>query len=334
MVFARQAVDPRRAARSGPGAVVRHGRNPVEARGPPSGSRGSRIAEPVYAAAARAAGPGTTAGRSPVDRRHAARRLSGTQSTARVLPHIPFTSSPDLPSPSRGETIVGGYHVRWEQDEESARGRREQGKAARAESGFGRMNAIKAAQRCWEGVPYLRKEIARSLSVKTGILWATPSRFYVVSTSRCNAQCIFCPQVASRSQCSAELSHEAMMSIVRVRKELSPSGFNVSVSGGEPLVHAPVNEAGPNRNGPAVKQTTDPKSVNEALCRDAATMPTLCTWNWPPARRCRSSSCGRTGHAAGRGARRCARRSSRAGPGAGSRAGARCGFRRRTPTRC
>jgi MoaA/NifB/PqqE/SkfB family radical SAM enzyme len=92
-------------------------------------------------------------------------------------------------------------------------------------------------------VPFLKKEILRGLAIKTGVSWATPSSYYVMCTFRCNFKCNYCPQAARRTPHEPELPRETMLRIVRESKELSGTGFNISVSGGEPLVYPPIYEA-------------------------------------------------------------------------------------------
>jgi len=107
----------------------------------------------------------------------------------------------------------------------------------------GKVVMFNTLQRCWEGWPYLKKELSRMLSVKTGGLWAAPSSYYVICTGRCNLRCTYCPQTPSRTANAIELPRETMLRLVRETKQLSGSGYNISVSGGEPLVYKPIYEA-------------------------------------------------------------------------------------------
>ena len=102
---------------------------------------------------------------------------------------------------------------------------------------------LRTARRCWEGLPYLQKELSRELSIKTGAMWATPSSYYIICTGRCNFRCSYCPQTPGRAANAMELPREVMLRIIRQSKELSGSGYNISVSGGEPLVYRPIYEA-------------------------------------------------------------------------------------------
>ena len=99
------------------------------------------------------------------------------------------------------------------------------------------------AKRCWQGLPFLKKEVLRELAIRTGADWATPSSYYVMCTFRCNFKCTFCPQTPGRTPQALELPRETMLRIIRESKQLSGKGFNISVSGGEPLVYGPIYEA-------------------------------------------------------------------------------------------
>ena len=88
-----------------------------------------------------------------------------------------------------------------------------------------------------EGMPYLKKELGRRLSLRTGKVLATPSTYYVIFSGRCNLACPFC---TIHKITEPMLSEEVMFRIVREAKELSGSGFNISLSGGEPMIYKPL----------------------------------------------------------------------------------------------
>jgi MoaA/NifB/PqqE/SkfB family radical SAM enzyme len=98
-------------------------------------------------------------------------------------------------------------------------------------------------RKCWQGYPYLQKELLREISVKTNVMLATPASYYVMCTFRCNFRCTHCPQVASRADAPYELSRQTLLRIITESKELSGRGYNISVSGGEPLLHPHIFEA-------------------------------------------------------------------------------------------
>jgi sulfatase maturation enzyme AslB (radical SAM superfamily) len=91
----------------------------------------------------------------------------------------------------------------------------------------------------WRGIPYVKKEAARSLSARTGRVLTTPQMYYVIFSGRCNVACTFC---TIYKEVEPMLSGEAMLRIVREAHELSGSGFNISLSGGEPLIYRPLYE--------------------------------------------------------------------------------------------
>jgi len=109
------------------------------------------------------------------------------------------------------------------------------------------MNALKTvntatrmAKQVWRGIPYVKKEVGRSLSVRTGHIFATPQMYYVIFSGRCNVACTFC---TIYKEVEPMLSSEVMLRIVREAAELSGSGFNISLSGGEPLIYKPLYES-------------------------------------------------------------------------------------------
>ena len=93
------------------------------------------------------------------------------------------------------------------------------------------------AKQVMRGVPYLKKELGRNLSMYTGRNFATPQMYYVIFSGRCNVACTFC---TIYKEVEPMLSGEAMLRIVREARELSGSGFNMSLSGGEPLIYKPL----------------------------------------------------------------------------------------------
>ena len=93
------------------------------------------------------------------------------------------------------------------------------------------------ARQVVRGLPYLHKELGRSLSVKTGTVLTTPITYYVIFSGKCNLACTFCTIYKHPDPI---LSGETMLRIVRETKELSGSGFNISLSGGEPTIYKPL----------------------------------------------------------------------------------------------
>jgi len=86
-------------------------------------------------------------------------------------------------------------------------------------------------------MPYLKKELGRSLSLTTGRVFATPTTYYVIFSGKCNLECTFCTIYHQKEPI---LSAETMFRIVRETKELSGKGFNISLSGGEPTIYKPL----------------------------------------------------------------------------------------------
>lgn len=95
----------------------------------------------------------------------------------------------------------------------------------------------RVARQAWRGVPYLKKELGRKVSVAIGKPLATPQTYYVIFSGRCNVACTFC---TIYKEVEPMIPEEAMLRIVREAKELSGSGFNMSLSGGEPLIYKPL----------------------------------------------------------------------------------------------
>src|ERR1041385_5527058 len=100
--------------------------------------------------------------------------------------------------------------------------------------------ATRLAKQLWRGMPYVRKELGRSLSLRTRRVVSTPQLDYVIFSARCNVACTFC---TIYKEVEPMLSGEVMLRIVREAAELSGSGFNISLSGGEPLIYQPLYEA-------------------------------------------------------------------------------------------
>ena len=96
------------------------------------------------------------------------------------------------------------------------------------------------ARQAVKGVPFLRKELARRLSLQTGRVFATPTIYYVIFSGRCNIECTFC---TIHKLVDPTLSAEVMLRIVREAKALSGSGFSLSLSGGEPMIYKPLYDA-------------------------------------------------------------------------------------------
>jgi len=88
------------------------------------------------------------------------------------------------------------------------------------------------------GLPYLRKELESAISMKTPFFLSTPRMYYIVSGYRCNARCVMCHQ--DHKEKEPEISRETMARILNECKELSGKGFNISLSGGEPLLYEPL----------------------------------------------------------------------------------------------
>jgi MoaA/NifB/PqqE/SkfB family radical SAM enzyme len=102
---------------------------------------------------------------------------------------------------------------------------------------------VKRMKKYAQGMAYLKRDILREISVKTDIMCATPATYYVFCTLQCNFRCIFCPQTYGHSTDFNELPREVMLRIIRESKELSGSGYHISVSGGETLTYKPIFEA-------------------------------------------------------------------------------------------
>jgi MoaA/NifB/PqqE/SkfB family radical SAM enzyme len=99
---------------------------------------------------------------------------------------------------------------------------------------------VQIAKQGVKGIPFLEKELRRRVSLKTGHVLATPTTYYVIPTGRCNLACTFCEIYKHPDPA---LPGETMLRIIRDAKELSRGGFNISISGGEPMIYKPIYEA-------------------------------------------------------------------------------------------
>jgi MoaA/NifB/PqqE/SkfB family radical SAM enzyme len=93
------------------------------------------------------------------------------------------------------------------------------------------------ARQVVRGLPYLEKELSRRLSLSTGRVLATPMTYYVIFSGRCNLECPFC---TIYKEVDPILTADQMFRIVREAKALSGTGFNISLSGGEPMIFKPL----------------------------------------------------------------------------------------------
>jgi MoaA/NifB/PqqE/SkfB family radical SAM enzyme len=98
-------------------------------------------------------------------------------------------------------------------------------------------NVISMARQAVRGVPYLQKELGRRLSLSTSKALTTPMTYYVIFSGRCNLACTFCTIYTAVEPI---LSAETMLRIVREARDLSGTGFNISLSGGEPTIYKPL----------------------------------------------------------------------------------------------
>lgn len=88
-----------------------------------------------------------------------------------------------------------------------------------------------------KGLPYLKKEIEREISMRTGYVLSAPTTYYVIFSGRCNLACTFC-EIYKMPEPS--LTGEEVFRVIREAKELSNRGFNISLSGGEPTIFKPL----------------------------------------------------------------------------------------------
>jgi MoaA/NifB/PqqE/SkfB family radical SAM enzyme len=98
-------------------------------------------------------------------------------------------------------------------------------------------NVIRMARQAVRGLPYFEKELSRRLSISTGKVLATPMTYYVIFSGRCNLECPFC---TIYKEVDPILTADQMFRIVREAKALSGTGFNISLSGGEPMLFKPL----------------------------------------------------------------------------------------------
>jgi MoaA/NifB/PqqE/SkfB family radical SAM enzyme len=96
------------------------------------------------------------------------------------------------------------------------------------------------ARQAVRGLPYFEKEVRRRVSLKTGMVLTTPMTYYVIFSGRCNLECAFC---TIYKEVDPILSPETMMRIIREAKSLSGKGFNISLSGGEPMIYKALYDA-------------------------------------------------------------------------------------------
>jgi MoaA/NifB/PqqE/SkfB family radical SAM enzyme len=97
--------------------------------------------------------------------------------------------------------------------------------------------AARIARQAFKGLPYLDKELRRRISLGTGRVIATPSIYYIIFSGRCN---IACPYCEIYKHVDPTLSRDVVCRIIREAQELSRSGFNVQMSGGEPMIYRPL----------------------------------------------------------------------------------------------
>ena len=98
-------------------------------------------------------------------------------------------------------------------------------------------NIARMAKQVVRGLPYLQKELACRVSLSTGRVFSTPTTYYIIYGGRCNVGCVFC---TIWEEVDPVLSGETVFRLVRETKRLSGSGFNISLSGGEPLIFEPL----------------------------------------------------------------------------------------------
>ncbi len=98
-------------------------------------------------------------------------------------------------------------------------------------------NISRISRQIVKGLPYLKKELARDLSIRTGMVLTAPVTYYIIFSGKCNLACSFC---TIYKEPDPILTEETMLRLVREAKELSGSGFNISLSGGEPTIYKPT----------------------------------------------------------------------------------------------
>jgi len=103
------------------------------------------------------------------------------------------------------------------------------------------------------------------MSMSTGKVLATPMTYYVIFSGRCNLECPFC---TIYKEIDPILNAEGMFRIVREARALSRKGFNISLSGGEPLIFKPLYDtlALANELGVNFGFTTNGFGLTKATC--------------------------------------------------------------------
>jgi MoaA/NifB/PqqE/SkfB family radical SAM enzyme len=101
------------------------------------------------------------------------------------------------------------------------------------------MNLARLTRKAVTGLPYLKKEMERRISLQTGKVLTAPMTYYVIFSGKCNLECTFC---TIYKDVDPMLSGETMLRVVREAKALSGKGFNISLSGGEPTIYKPLYE--------------------------------------------------------------------------------------------
>lgn len=113
------------------------------------------------------------------------------------------------------------------------------------------------------GLPYLKKDLARRASLSTGLALSTPSSYYVIFSGRCNIECTYC---MIHRQKDPTLDGSTMLRLLDEAKALSGSGFNISLSGGEPTIYKPLYDtlAHAQQNGIDFGFTTNGLAFNKS----------------------------------------------------------------------
>jgi MoaA/NifB/PqqE/SkfB family radical SAM enzyme len=94
------------------------------------------------------------------------------------------------------------------------------------------------------GIPYLLNEFRIFVSEHTPFFVAVPRSVYFSFGSRCNAFCVMCAigrnAAAGKPAGGPELTEEESLRMLREIRELCGKGVLVSLTGGEPLLYAPI----------------------------------------------------------------------------------------------
>jgi MoaA/NifB/PqqE/SkfB family radical SAM enzyme len=101
-------------------------------------------------------------------------------------------------------------------------------------------SVLSMARQAVRGLPYFEKEVKRRVSLRTGMVLTTPMTYYVIFSGRCNLECTFC---TIYKEVDPIIAPETMLRIIRETKSLSGSGFNISLSGGEPMIYKGLYDA-------------------------------------------------------------------------------------------